>query len=275
MAASGRPPLCSARREALRTLSAAAPQGECRASAPGWSSPQPGIRVGGRNADAFLENSVTRDYEDSIRERYRPSQGRRMQPASDRPSCRCSPVLVRPKSFPKQGRGLNAAQAISAGERRPGAVRPPGGGQRGQPGESGRGGHRAGAGLWRGLRGPWRQPLRASRAVFQPGRRQGEEDCRGGQGKPLVSRALDIAGEGRRGRRFPPSSPPICSGPFMTRTPPTPRRRRLHRARSWAAVAAGVLQGGLELPGTISDIYSTRRSIGSNAGDRGQGPGNG
>ena len=54
----------------------------------------------------------------------------------------------------------------------------------------------------------------------------------------------------------------------MTRTPPTPRWGEIGQSALMGAVAAGVLQGGLELPGAISnaasDIRTTRRAIGSN-----------
>ena len=81
---------------------------------------------------------------------------------------------------------------------------------------------------------------------------------------PLVSRALDIAGEGGE-EALSTVLTPYLQRAIYDPDAPNATPEEIAQSALMGAVAAGVLQGGLELPGTISDIYSTRRSIGSNA----------
>ena len=84
---------------------------------------------------------------------------------------------------------------------------------------------------------------------------------------PLVSRALDIAGEGGE------EALSTFLTPYIQRAIYNPEAENatlgeIGQSALMGAVAAGVLQGGLELPGAISnaasDIRTTRRAIGSN-----------
>ena len=82
----------------------------------GGLAPNPVSEWAGRNADAFLENSVTRDYEESIRERYRPSQGAENVTGIGQAIVQMLPGIGASKAVSAAGKGLNAAQAISRGE---------------------------------------------------------------------------------------------------------------------------------------------------------------
>ena len=84
---------------------------------------------------------------------------------------------------------------------------------------------------------------------------------------PLVSRALDIAGEGGE-EALSTVLTPYLQRAIYDPDAPNATPEEIAQSAIMGAVAAGVLQGGLELPGAISnaasDIRTTRRAIGSN-----------
>lgn len=219
----------------------------------------------GRNADAFLENSVTRDYEDSIRERYRPSQGAENVTGIGQTIVQMLPGIGASKIVSAAGKGLNAAQAISRGEnvgRALFGLQAAGNSASQAKAE----GADTGQALAFGAASGALETAIEGIAGGIPGLGGGKvgQIAEAVKASPLVSRALDIAGEGGE-EALSTVLTPYLQRAIYDPDAPNATPEEIAQSALMGAVAAGVLQGGLELPGTISDIYSTRRSIGSNA----------
>lgn len=227
--------------------------------------PNPVSEWAGRNADAFLENSVTRDYEESIRERYRPSQGAENVTGIGQTIVQMLPGIGASKVVSAAGKGLNAAQAISRGEnvgRALFGLQAAGNAASQAKAE----GATSGQALAFGAASGALETAIEGIAGGIPGLGGGKvkKIAEAVKASPLVSRALDIAGEGGE-EALSTVLTPYLQRAIYDPDAPNATPEEIAQSALMGAVAAGVLQGGLELPGTISDIYSTRRSIGSNA----------
>lgn len=227
--------------------------------------PNPVSEWAGRNADAFLENSVTRDYEESIRERYRPSQGAENVTGIGQTIVQMLPGIGASKVVSAAGKGLNAAQAISRGEnvgRALFGLQAAGNSASQAKAE----GADTGQALAFGAASGALETAIEGIAGGIPGLGGGKvgQIAEAVKASPLVSRALDIAGEGGE-EALSTVLTPYLQRAIYDSDAPNATPEEIAQSALMGAVAAGVLQGGLELPGTISDIYSTRRSIGSNA----------
>jgi hypothetical protein len=227
--------------------------------------PNPVSEWAGRNADAFLENSVTRDYEESIRERYRPSQGAENVTGIGQTIVQMLPGIGASKVVSAAGKGLNAAQAISRGEnvgRSLFGLQAAGNAASQAKAE----GATSGQALAFGAASGALETAIEGIAGGIPGLGGGKvkKIAEAVKASPLVSRALDIAGEGGE-EALSTVLTPYLQRAIYDPDAPNATPEEIAQSALMGAVAAGVLQGGLELPGTISDIYSTRRSIGSNA----------
>lgn len=231
----------------------------------GGLAPNPVSEWAGRNADAFLENSVTRDYEDSIRERYRPSQGAENVTGIGQTIVQMLPGIGASKIVSAAGKGLNAAQAISRGEnvgRALFGLQAAGNSASQAKAE----GSTSGQALAFGAASGALETAIEGIAGGIPGLGGGKvgQIAEAVKASPLVSQALDIAGEGGE-EALSTVLTPYLQRAIYDPDAPNATPEEIAQSALMGAVAAGVLQGGLELPGTISDIYSTRRSIGSNA----------
>lgn len=231
----------------------------------GGLAPNPVSEWAGRNADAFLENSVTRDYEESIRERYRPSQGAQNVTGIGQTVVQMLPGIGASKIVSAAGKGLNAAQAISRGEnvgRALFGLQAAGNSASQAKAE----GADTGQALAFGAASGALETAIEGIAGGIPGLGGGKvgQIAEAVKASPLVSRALDIAGEGGE-EALSTVLTPYLQRAIYDPDAPNATPEEIAQSALMGAVAAGVLQGGLELPGTISDIYSTRRSIGSNA----------
>ena len=231
----------------------------------GGLAPNPVSEWAGRNADAFLENSVTRDYEESIRERYRPSQGAENVTGIGQTIVQMLPGIGASKIVSAAGKGLNAAQAISRGEnvgRALFGIQAAGNAASQAKAE----GADTGQALAFGAASGALETAIEGIAGGIPGLGGGKvkKIAEAVKASPLVSRALDIAGEGGE-EALSTVLTPYLQRAIYDPDAPNATPEEIAQSALMGAVAAGVLQGGLELPGTISDIYSTRRSIGSNA----------
>ena len=231
----------------------------------GGLAPNPVSEWAGRNADAFLENSVTRDYEESIRERYRPSQGAENVTGIGQAIVQMLPGIGASKIVSAAGKGLNAAQAISRGEnvgRALFGIQAAGNAASQAKAE----GADTGQALAFGAASGALETAIEGIAGGIPGLGGGKvgQIAEAVKASPLVSRALDIAGEGGE-EALSTVLTPYLQRAIYDPDAPNATPEEIAQSALMGAVAAGVLQGGLELPGTISDIYSTRRSIGSNA----------
>ena len=231
----------------------------------GGLAPNPVSEWAGRNADAFLENSVTRDYEESIRERYRPSQGAENVTGIGQTIVQMLPGIGASKIVSAAGKGLNAAQAISRGEnvgRALFGLQAAGNSASQAKAE----GSTSGQALAFGAASGALETAIEGIAGGIPGLGGGKvgQIAEAVKASPLVSQALDIAGEGGE-EALSTVLTPYLQRAIYDPDAPNATPEEIAQSALMGAVAAGVLQGGLELPGTISDIYSTRRSIGSNA----------
>lgn len=231
----------------------------------GGLAPNPVSEWAGRNADAFLENSVTRDYEESIRERYRPSQGAENVTGIGQTIVQMLPGIGASKIVSAAGKGLNAAQAISRGEnvgRALFGLQAAGNSASQAKAE----GADTGQALAFGAASGALETAIEGIAGGIPGLGGGKvgQIAEAVKASPLVSRALDIAGEGGE-EALSTVLTPYLQRAIYDPDAPNATPEEIAQSALMGAVAAGVLQGGLELPGTISDIYSTRRSIGPNA----------
>lgn len=234
----------------------------------GGLAPNPVSEWAGRNADAFLENSVTRDYEDSIRERYRPSQGAENVTGIGQTIVQMLPGIGASKIVSAAGKGLNAAQAISRGEnvgRALFGLQAAGNAASQAKAE----GADTGQALAFGAASGALETAIEGIAGGIPGLGGGKvkKIAEAVKASPLVSRALDIAGEGGE-EALSTVLTPYLQRAIYDPDAPNATPEEIAQSALMGAVAAGVLQGGLELPGAISnaasDIRTTRRTIGSN-----------
>lgn len=230
--------------------------------------PNPVSEWAGRNADAFLENSVTRDYEESIRERYRPSQGAENVTGIGQTIVQMLPGIGASKVVSAAGKGLNAAQAISRGENLGRALfglQAAGNAASQAKAE----GSTSGQALAFGAASGALETAIEGIAGGIPGLGGGkvEQIAEAVKASPLVSRALGIAGEGGE-EALSTALTPYLQRAIYDPDAPNATLGEIGQSALMGAVAAGVLQGGLELPGAISnaasDIRTTRRTIGTN-----------
>lgn len=234
----------------------------------GGLAPNPVSEWAGRNADAFLENSVTRDYEESIRERYRPSQGAENVTGIGQAIVQMLPGIGASKAVSAAGKGLNAAQAISRGENVGRALfgLQAAGNAASQAKAEGAG---TGQALAFGAASGALETAIEGIAGGIPGLGGGKvgKIAEAVKASPLVSRALGIAGEGGE-EALSTALTPYLQRAIYDPDAPNATPEEIAQSALMGAVAAGVLQGGLELPGAISnaasDIRTTRRAIGSN-----------
>lgn len=219
----------------------------------------------GRSADAFLNNSITQDLEQKLVEKYHPSQGAQNVTGIGQIVLQMLPGIGASKIVSAAGKGLNAAQAISRGEnvgRALFGIQAAGNAASQAKAE----GADTGQALAFGAASGALETAIEGIAGGIPGLGGGKvgQIAEAVKASPLVSRALDIAGEGGE-EALSTVLTPYLQRAIYDPDAPNATPEEIAQSALMGAVAAGVLQGGLELPGTISDIYSTRRSIGSNA----------
>ena len=219
----------------------------------------------GRNADAFLDNSITQDLEQKLVEKYHPSQGAQNVTGIGQTIVQMLPGIGASKIVSAAGKGLNAAQALSRGEnvgRALFGIQAAGNAASQAKAE----GADTGQALAFGAASGALETAIEGIAGGIPGLGGGKvgQIAEAVKASPLVSRALDIAGEGGE-EALSTVLTPYLHRAIYDPDAPNATPEEIAQSALMGAVAAGVLQGGLELPGTISDIYSTRRSIGSNA----------
>ena len=231
----------------------------------GGLAPNPVSEWAGRNADAFLNNSITQDLEQKLMEKYHPSQGAQNVTGIGQTVVQMLPGIGASKIVSAAGKGLNAAQAISRGEnvgRALFGLQAAGNAASQAKAE----GATSGQALAFGAASGALETAIEGIAGGIPGLGGGKvgQIAEAVKASPLVSRALDIAGEGGE-EALSTVLTPYLQRAIYDSDAPNATPEEIAQSALMGAVAAGVLQGGLELPGTISDIYSTRRSIGSNA----------
>lgn len=222
----------------------------------------------GRNADAFLDNSITQDLEQKLVEKYHPSQGAQNVTGIGQTIVQMLPGIGASKAVSAAGKGLNAAQAISRGEnvgRALFGLQAAGNAASQAKAE----GATSGQALAFGAASGALETAIEGIVGGIPGLGGGkvEQIAEAVKASPLVSRALGIAGEGGE-EALSTALTPYLQRAIYDPDAPNATLGEIGQSALMGAVAAGVLQGGLELPGAISnaasDIRTTRRAIGSN-----------
>lgn len=234
----------------------------------GGLAPNPVSEWAGRNADAFLNNSITQDLEQKLVEKYHPSQGAQNVTGIGQTVVQMLPGIGASKIVSAAGKWLNAAQAISRGEnvgRALFGLQAAGNAASQAKAE----GATSGQALAFGAASGALETAIEGIAGGIPGLGGGkvEQIAEAVKASPLVSRALDIAGEGGE-EALSTVLTPYLQRAIYDPDAPNATPEEIAQSAIMGAVAAGVLQGGLELPGAISnaasDIRTTRRAIGSN-----------
>lgn len=234
----------------------------------GGLAPNP-VSEWGRNwADTALNTSPTQDWEESIRRRYNPTRGMETVTGVEQTIAQMLP-------------GIGAARAVSAV------------GQVGNALNAARRGANAGRALF-GLQAAGQSAQQAKQEgattneALAYGAASGllESAIEGiaggipalGKGRlndvvsavtknPVLNRAADIAGEGAE------EALSTAVTPYLQRAMYNPEAenatpQEILQSAALGSLAAGVLQGGLELPGavsrTVSDIRNVRQAVGSN-----------
>lgn len=234
----------------------------------GGLAPNPVSEWAGRNADAFLDNSITQDLEQKLAEKYNPSQGAQNVTGIGQTVVQMLPGIGASKVVSAAGKGLNAAQALSRGENVGRALFgiQAAGNAASQAKAEGAG---TGQALAFGAASGALETAIEGIAGGIPGLGGGKvgKIAEAVKASPLVSRALDIAGEGGE-EALSTVLTPYLQRAIYDPDAPNATPEEIAQSAIMGAVAAGVLQGGLELPGAISnaasDIRTTRRAIGSN-----------
>lgn len=234
----------------------------------GGLAPNPVSEWAGRNADAFLDNSITQDLEQKLAEKYNPSQGAQNVTGIGQTVVQMLPGIGASKVVSAAGKGLNAAQALSRGEnvgRALFGIQAAGNAASQAKAE----GADTGQALAFGAASGALETAIEGIAGGIPGLGGGKvgKIAEAVKASPLVSRALDIAGEGGE-EALSTVLTPYLQRAIYDPDAPNATPEEIAQSAIMGAVAAGVLQGGLELPGAISnaasDIRTTRRAIGSN-----------
>lgn len=233
----------------------------------GGLAPNPVSEWAGRNADAFLDNSITQDLEQKLAEKYNPSQGAQNVTGIGQTVVQMLPSIGASKVVSAAGKGLNAAQALSRGEnvgRALFGIQAAGNAASQAKAE----GADTGRALAFGAASGALETAIEGIAGGIPGLGGGKvgKIAEAVKASPLVSRALDIAGEGGE-EALSTVLTPYLQRAIYDPDAPNATPEEIAQSAIMGAVAAGVLQGGLELPGAISnaasDIRTTRRAIGS------------
>lgn len=230
----------------------------------GGLAPNPVSEWGGRVADYYLDTSPTQDYEESIRTRYNPTRGMENVTGVEQTIAQMLPGIGVSRAVSAAGNALNAAQAASRGAN---AGRALFGLQ--AAGQSAQQARQEGADTDQALAYGLASGLLESSIESVAGGIPGLGDGQIGRlvRSPALRTAADIAGEGAE------EALSTAVTPYLQRAMYNPEAenatpREILQSAALGSLAAGVLQGGLELPGavsrTVSDIRDVRQAVGSN-----------
>lgn len=223
---------------------------------------------GGDVAEHFLNTSPTQAWENSIRERYNPSAGAENLSGVGQTIAQMLPAIGVGSAISAGGSALNAAQAASRGANAGRAIM---GAQ--AAGNAASEAYREGANpnqaLAYGVTSGLLETTIESIAGGIPGLGRGKigEITDALMANPIVSRALDIAGEGGE-EALSTALTPYLQRAIYDPDAENATAEEIAQSAVLGAVAAGVLQGGLVLPtaisNTVSDVHNVRQAIGSN-----------
>lgn len=237
----------------------------------GGLAPNPVSEWGRDVADYYLTTSPTQEYEESIRRRYNPSRGMETVTGVEQAIAQMLPGIGAARAVSAVGQVGNALNAAQAAQRGANAGRALFGLQ--AAGQSAQEAKQEGATTNQALAYGAASGLLESAiegvAGGIPGLGQGvlDEAATALARSPVLNRAADIAGEGAE------EALSTAVTPYLQRAMYNPEAENatpeeILQSAALGSLAAGVLQGGLELPGavsrTVSDIRDVRQAVGSN-----------
>lgn len=233
----------------------------------GGLAPNPVSEWGGRVAEHYLTTSPTQEYEENIRQRYNPTRGAETVTGVEQTIAQMLPGIGAARAVSAAGNALNAAQAAQRGAN---AGRALFGLQ--AAGQSAQQAKQEGAttnealayGSASGLLESAIEGIAGGIPALGKGRLN--DVVSAVTKNPVLNRAVDIAGEGAE------EALSTAVTPYLQRAMYNPEAenatpQEILQSAALGSLAAGVLQGGLELPGavsrTVSDIRDVRQSVGS------------
>lgn len=237
----------------------------------GGLAPNP-VSEWGRNwADTALNTSPTQDWEESIRRRYNPTQFMETVTGVEQAIAQMLPGIGAARAVSAVGQVGNALNAAQAAQRGANAGRALFGLQ--AAGQSAQQAKQEGAttnealayGAASGLLESAIEGIAGGIPALGKGRLN--DVVSAVTKNPVLNRAADIAGEGAE------EAISTAVTPYLQRSMYNPDAenatpREILQSAALGSLAAGVLQGGLELPGavsrTVSDIRDVRKAVGSN-----------
>lgn len=237
----------------------------------GGLAPNP-VSEWGRNwADTALNTSPTQDWEESIRRRYNPTRGMETVTGVEQAIAQMLPGIGAARAVSAVGQVGNALNAAQAAQRGANAGRALFGLQ--AAGQSAQQAKQEGAttnealayGAASGLLESAIEGIAGGIPALGKGRLN--DVVSAVTKNPVLNRAADIAGEGAE------EALSTAVTPYLQRAMYNPEvenatPQEILQSVALGSLAAGVLQGGLELPGavsrTVSDIRDVRQAVGSN-----------
>ena len=237
----------------------------------GGLAPNP-VSEWGRNwADTALNTSPTQDWEESIRRRYNPTRGMETVTGVEQAIAQMLPGIGAARAVSAVGQVGNALNAAQAAQRGANAGRALFGLQ--AAGQSAQQAKQDGAttnealayGAASGLLESAIEGIAGGIPALGKGRLN--DVVSAVTKNPVLNRAADIAGEGAE------EALSTAVTPYLQRAMYNPEAenatpQEILQSAALGSLAAGVLQGGLELPGavsrTVSDIRDVRQAVGSN-----------
>lgn len=237
----------------------------------GGLAPNP-VSEWGRNwADNALNTSPTQDWEESIRRRYNPTQFMETVTGVEQAIAQMLPGIGAARAVSAVGQAGNALNAAQAAQRGANAGRALFGLQ--AAGQSAQQAKQEGAttnealayGAASGLLESAIEGIAGGIPALGKGRLN--DVVSAVTKNPVLDRAADIAGEGAE------EALSTAVTPYLQRAMYNPEAenatpQEILQSAALGSLAAGVLQGGLELPGavsrTVSDIRDERQAVGSN-----------
>ena len=237
----------------------------------GGLAPNPVSEWGGRVAEHYLTTSPTQEYEENIRQRYNPTRGAETVTGVEQTIAQMLPGIGAARAFSAVGQVGNALNAAQAAQRGANAGRALFGlqaaGQSAQQakGEGATTNEALAYGAASGLLESAIEGIAGGIPALGSGRLN--EAVSAVTRNPVLNRAADIAGEGAE------EALSTAVTPYLQRSMYNPDAenatpQEILQSAALGSLAAGVLQGGLELPGavsrTVSDIRDVRQAVGSN-----------
>ena len=237
----------------------------------GGLAPNPVSEWGGRVAEHYLTTSPTQEYEENIRQRYNPTRGAETVTGVEQTIAQMLPGIGAARAVSAVGQVGNALNAAQAAQRGANAGRALFGLQ--AAGQSAQQAKEEGAttnealayGAASGLLESAIEGIAGGIPALGKGRLN--DVVSAVTKNPVLNRAADIAGEGAE------EALSTAVTPYLQRAMYNPEAenatpREILQSAALGSLAAGVLQGGLELPGavsrTVSDIRDVRQAVGSN-----------